>query len=227
MESPRISLLITAYDELLTVGETLKNVGHEIDYSCLVQSDAGPGTSMDALAHYHGLGYRLLPNLASTGIHPLALPAHAITRNYATLFTRWWPELNDVDYVVALTGDTKLFHLHGIRKIIQRMQKHNAELAVSKAIGQEFHAATMDVAGGQEGGRIQSLTCPDFMPQLFVVAVAALVDTEVFGAIPVTNPWCSEQCLGDAWMEAHGGKQYVFSNTAYGFSDGVVYHAQD
>jgi hypothetical protein len=73
-------------------------------------------------------------------------------------------------------------------------------------------------ANHPKGGRIQDASNKDFMPQFFIVSWGMV---ERLSNIEVTNPWCFEQCLGDAIGDA---KQYVFSDTAYGFNDGVRYN---
>ena len=170
-------------------------------------------------------------NLAET-CSRFDLPARALSRNFsilAMIATEW----EDVDYSVFITGDTHILNTHGIEFIIDKMGKK--DISVMRATGQEFHDADLtleQLEAGMGGGRLQEKDMADFQPQLFVVNNDA-IRNGLFNDIPITNHWCSEQCLGDAflkWNKALSADDplndmHVFAEQAYTFRDGIIFHA--
>jgi len=159
------------------------------------------------------------------------IPAVAITRGYSSL-ARVASRFEDVDWWVFLTGDTVLLHEYGVERAIADAAGKDCVLACCRALKQDFHAAGLtfeDLEAGKGGGRKQTTDLPDFQPQLFMVRGDALREG-LFHEIPVTNRWCSEQALGDAFVEHMGPewrkRRHVYATEAGSYSDGVVYHAR-
>lgn len=233
----RTALLITVYDEVDIVCRNIKEHGQEFDFIGVVQS----GNKVDDKIH-SALQVRTcptqamaLPNLAdaSPDIHRAQIPAMALTRNYSALFSmlkKW-----DMDCAVAITGDTQLAHLYGIEQYLISLGESDKTVACTRALGQDFHSADKtpeDIDQGRHGGRKQETDMADFMPQFFIVKQDLF---DAFGQIPLTNVWCSEQCLGDCFYghhlyhRSHGDDPldflWVISNAPY-IADGIVYHAK-
>ena len=222
-----LGLLITCYDEFDTVAATIEDVGGNYIYVGVVQSGDNENLEVsNALArHCHSGAYELLPNL-SDQYSRWELPAQALCRNIQRLFYSYDQADREhhfnCEYMVVITGDTRLLHNWGIEKIIVRMQEHAASIGCAIAVGQDFHSAELEVSdleAGGGGGRVQLADGSDFMPQMFIVKrewIGSFIEN-----LKVTNRWCSEQCLGDACLMA---RRYVFSGQAYHYSDGVIYH---
>lgn len=227
----RVALLITMYNEEQIVRATLDRVSSDFCYVGIVQSGDTPYQSIDdKITNAPMAAYELLPDL-SEEYSRWELPAQALCRNFSKLFHDL-VEAKQVhglqcDYAVVITGDTLLLHTHGILDTIGRMQKAKCPIGISKATGNDFHSAEHteeDMISGRGGGRLQGKEVYDFQPQLWIVEDCLF---EEYMSIPVTNKWCSEQCIGDVAARTIGlGAQYVISDSAYGFADGVVYHAK-
>ena len=224
-----IGLLVSMYDEVSTVCNTLTNVVNDCKYVGIVQSGDRKAdevgrllTSAEAVCKYKTLKY-----LGENG-SGCELTSKAVCRNYSHLFGGYKKanvgEAINVDYLVCITGGTLLWNLWGIDTIIDAMIEKGCNVGCSRALGQSFHRADLTLdhfeSGGEGGGRLQDSSNDDFLPQMFIVG-KDLVDA--FSGIQVTNKWCSEQCLADV-MNKHKGLPYVFSWEAFGFADGVVYN---
>jgi hypothetical protein len=233
MRGVRIAVVITMYDETDVVNFNLSRLNYRAKdiYICRSTNKRkepfGDLELPDSLKDDQHL--IALPDLGNkTGRFELA--SRAITRNYSTLFTAISAR-EDVDWVLAITGDTKLWHLMGVMNMIGLMQDLDCVVGCSKAIGQHMHSADKTVEqleAGKHGGRRVEEGMADMMPQLFIVK-ASEVRNGLFCNIPITNRWCSEQCLGDAYL-AHGlpmERQHIMSRTAYGFTMGIRYNAHE
>ncbi len=243
----RLALLITMHNEWEVVVHTIKRVRSRFAWIGIVRSytpvtflqlgdepaeeipiPAGPFGFLEQ----NGVQVeftQVLPDLADQ-YSKYELPAQSICRNYSALFSAA-SLVPDIDYCVAITGDTALLHPYGIEEIVAAMEKKGAILGCSKACGQEFHRADLtleELEAGKGGGRKQGLNIPDHMPQLFVVKQEA-VQRGAYTDIEVVNRWTSEHNLGEALRkdcpESWKKLTYVFSETAYGFGDGCLFHA--
>ncbi|MBU2395752.1 MAG: hypothetical protein KKH70_20650 [Gammaproteobacteria bacterium] len=225
-----LALAVSMYDEVECMGKNLAYWGSEFEKIAIVQSGLEPYKEIGRLAMDHpACSYTQFENLdkrtdQSDTAERFDIGARAMSRNFSYAFKEIGgldQEIGALRFIVGITGDTQFIHLNGIRRIIEQMG--DADIAVSRAMGQSFHRAslTIEQMRGDENlkrGRVQDESTGDFMPQLFI-ARASLLDS--LSHIVVTNRWCFEQCLGDAVLRA---KRYVFSRTAYGFSDGIRYH---
>jgi len=215
----KVGLLVTMYDEVTQVTETLGRT--EWDKVAVVRSTDDVRTDYFNMTLFDVDVEESFPNL-SAEYDTAEVPARALCRNYSRLF-QIAAEWEDSDYLVAITGDTILLHRFGVNSLIARMRASQAILACSKAIGQEFHAE----GDKPNGGRMQENVL-DFQPQFFVVNAKYVREWGLFTEIECTNRWCSEQCLGDAFGAAGGtiDSQLVFAEQAYNFQDGVLYNAE-
>ena len=230
----RLALAVTMLDEMECVQLTLAKVGKKFAHIEIVQSGEPLHLEIEQsiLAH-KSANYVCLPDLDTRSDEEKAgkgerfdVGARAQSRNYSAAFGAIGAVMRGgkkIDYVVGTHGDTAIVHMYGIEWIIDKMKKAKADIGVSRAMGQDLHAATltreqMADPDHPKGGRLQDATNKDFMPQFFV-AKSTLV--ERLSCIEVTNSWCMEQCIGDAIGDA---VEFVFSKTAYGFADGIIYH---
>lgn len=217
-----ISVLISMHDEDTTVAATIKEVLRAYGGSAfifVVQSkcEVSPPRDVDI---------EILPNLAGpTKRYELA--ARSLCRNLSHCFKR---ALKESDYIVAMTGDTLVTDANNFNRRFEDMKRNNKMLACSQAIGQNFHAVDSDPESGRCGGRFQFYGISDFMPQLFIVDGNFFRRTGAFTDIAITNPFTTEQCLGDEFMRHTKGSfrdsALVFSDNAYQYSDGVKYHVR-
>jgi hypothetical protein len=185
----------------------------------VVQSDSGQSIEYTDF-------FKVVPNLHGT-VDAYKLPAAALSRNYSILFNELYSSYPDVDYIIALTGDTLITNIYYLKLLCDRMTRENKVMAVSQAIGQDFHSST---ANPPElcGGRIQHEGLMDFMPQLFIVDGKFAYSNKLFSQIPITNEFTSEQCLGDELSKyTDKSKVLVFSKTAYGYKEGIQYQVKN
>lgn len=220
-----LGLVITMYDEQDCVYHTLEQVAKEFKRIVVVQSREEPWSIVQQeLSKHPDSQYILLSNLDTrteeqrkNRNEPFDALTRSLCRNYATGFR----EMGDMDYVVAILGDTLILHMCGIREIIEKMG--DKQVACSRPMGQNIHASTltreqMADPNHPKGGRIVDDTNKDFMPHLFIVRQDIIPRLH---HIEHTNPWAFEQIMGDAIGDA---TQYVFANNAFEYSDGIVYN---
>jgi hypothetical protein len=212
---------IAMYDENNTVQFNIDKIRSTIHNAkiIVIQSDSGKEIKNADV-------FKILPNLAGTmPIHKL--PANAVTRNYSAAFSEAYSNYFGAPYFVALTGDTLITDIKCLDILYRRMLDNNKVLAVSQAIGQDFHSAISNPPENS-GGRYQFDGITDFMPQFFIVESNFAYRTKVFSNISITNEFTTEQCLGDEFSR-YGNfaeQALVFSKTAYGFTEGIKYHTK-
>lgn len=216
-----ICVLISMFDEEWTVTESIKNIRSVLPYAYVhvvqSESEAKP-KGQDKLT--------VVPNLAGT-VPPHELPSHSLCRNFSLLFKE---TITESDYIVALTGDTLVTDATNFNRRYKDMQRTGKVLVCSQALGQDFHAANSDPANGRCGGRFQFAGISDFMPQFWMVEGGFFGVTEAFKEIAITNPYTSEQCLGDEFMRHVKGpfrnNALVVSDNAYQYKDGIKFHVK-
>ena len=220
-----IGLAILMYDEVSQVAETVSRVKPRTKRIVLARTGTEvPEGWAEHLDHCDLLW--ALPELSKWEI-----PSAAITRGYAHL-ARAAAKFDDVDWWVFLTGDTVLLHEYGLERAIDDAARKDCVLSCCRALKQDFHAAELtleELEAGKGGGRKQTTDLPDFQPQLFMVR-GDEIRRGLFHEIPITNRWCSEQALGDAFVEHMSSewrkRRHVYATEAASYSDGVVYHAR-
>jgi len=225
----RLGLVVTMLDEVRSVCSTFDRVGEYFDAIEIVQSgeDSFPDVEERVLAH-DGASYIRFPNLDQRSATEKEGPGERFdigaisqARNFSHGFNHIRPA--ELDFIVGIHGDTAIDGIYGIRRICRQIMERGADIGVSRAMGQNFHAATLtreEMADPDHpmGGRIQDETVKDFMPQFFIAKTWLATR---LSCITVTNPWCMEQCIGDSIGDA---VQFVFCETAYGFNEGIRYH---
>ena len=194
----KIGFVISMYDEVDTVKHTLLNLGQFGCSSVVIQSD--PGEKELVLDSSLCNKYEMMSDLAGNRqnyekiveekkegkgemIGPIAL-----TRNFNRGFSMI--KKFEIDYVVALTGDTRITSLDGILQIIKKMRKSKKILGATRTIGftqyDEFGKYT----------RFQHRGIADIMPQFFIAEINAVRDG-LFCNTERTNKFTTEQCFGD------------------------------
>lgn len=228
----KLGLIVSMFDEYVCMCHNMRNCGKDLTRVVISQSDIDPFPNLQEWVNTHpDAHYNLFPNFdtrtpeqkeASTQRFDFGTKGQA--RNFSTGFKMM--QGADVDYVIAILGDTLFLHLYGVGEIIKAMGS-DTQVACSRALGQNFNRAdcTMEemsdpanADGSLSEGRFQDETVKDFMPHFWIVRKDMI---ERMSDIQITNRWCFEQCLGDAIGDA---VQYVFSNQAYAFADGVIYN---
>lgn len=227
----RLAMAVSMFDEVPSMLFNVLQKGHEFVQIEVVQSDLTPVQELAAALAVHPCGhYTLFENLDKRKSEEILAAgerfdfgARSMSRNFSHAFRAIRDGGIETDYVIGMHGDTAILHFWGIEEIIAKMEAVGAEVGCSRAMGQNFHRADltpeeMADPDNPKGGRLQDDTTRDFMPQFWVVSARAIPR---FCDIPITNRWCFEQCLGDAAGDA---EMFVFSDTAYGFGDGIIYH---
>lgn len=212
---------ITMYNEVNTVQFNINTIKKQFFGSKIIVIQSESDRKIEGADIYE-----ILPNLAGTlPIHKL--PAAAVTRNYNLAFSKLYNTYFSAPYIVAMTGDTLITDIKGLDRIYRQMLDNNKVLAVSQAIGQDFHSPTSNPPEVC-GGRYQFDGISDFMPQFFIVEGNFAYRTKIFSNIQITNEYTTEQCLGDEFCK-HGSfkdQVLVLSKLAYGFSDGIKYQTK-
>jgi len=166
--------------------------------------------------------YILLPNIAPDH-DKYTLPSAAICRNYSVGFRKLRETTNNLDAVIGATGDTLFFDINQIKPHVATLRESGLVL---QAVGHDFHSSNADPANGIEGGRLQGPDTTDIMPQFFVFRGDFFYNTNLLLDIKITNPFTSEQCLGDNIIENLSQKFHTCIRRlgvhAYDFSDGIT-----
>lgn len=212
---------ITMYNEVNTVQFNINTIKKQFFGSKIIVIQSESDRKIEGADIYE-----VLPNLAGTvPIHEL--PAAAVTRNYNLAFSKLYNTYFSAPYIVAITGDTLISDIKGLDRIYRQMLDNKKVLAVSQAIGQDFHSSSSNPPSIC-GGRYQFDGISDFMPQFFIVEGNFAYRTKVFSNIQITNKYTTEQCLGDEFCK-HGSfkdQVLILSKLAYGFSDGIKYQTK-
>jgi len=220
-----MGLAVLMYREIDAVAETISRVRPRMKRVIL----ACTGDKLPDEFPQHLDGHDLLPELPE--MSKWEIPAAAIARGFS-LLARRAAAVEDVDWWTFVTGDTVLLHEYGLERAIADAAGKECVLACCRALKQDFHAASKtleDLEAGNGGGRKQTTDLADFQPQMFMVQADA-IRRGLFHEIPITNRLCSEQCLGDAFVEHMGAdwrnRRHVYAVEAGAYSDGVVFHAR-
>lgn len=233
-EELKLAVIITMFDERELVANSIKQICQFFTDPTIivVQSDDGADDF-----NCEGLtSYCKLPNLFGT-VPDLELPARAVCRNLSCGFRQLYQDNKDYDLVVALTGDTLIADAAGIYRTYSKMKNNGAYLACSQPVGAKQNGCTSDDPPKLIlEGRVQTDNMADFICCLFFVEGGFAERTKAFSNIRITNPFTSEQCLGDAYMRSAGDlywqRHVLRLNSAnagdcYSFRDGWVYHARN
>ena len=234
----KFGIVITMFDEHELVLSSIQEIRENCHqaYICVVHSDDNNKTaSLEKIINLVDK-YYILPNLAldkNFDAHTLA--SACIVRNLNKGFSDLYDSGNNFDCVVALTADTLMTDSTSFARRFGDIKIHNRKAIISQAIGQRFHAA------GENGefipeGRLQSDDITDFACCLFFIEGHFAKKHSAFRNTIISNPYTSEQCLGDelkkcldqekiSWSAAVGRLNYADPHIAYSYNDGVIYHA--
>lgn len=218
MMNNSLGCIISMYDEIETVSNTIDFLKKENCPIIVIQSN--PHQDNKILDKSKVDYYTLLPDLAGSKESyaeerrhdelGTTTPAKALTRNYSYGFkesknfdTEWW---------IAILGDTLIYNLNGITKIIQKMIKNDKKIAFTRAVGQVFLSVERKL------DRIQKHDTTDFMPQFFIVH-SDLVKTGLFNEVKITNIFTPEQCFGDEILRYCKENSLEFWGICYSFCD--------
>lgn len=216
----KLGFVISMYDEIDIVKETLL---HLRDFGCItivIQSD--PGDKKFVLESNLCDKYEMMSDISGSRqnyekvvkektegkgemIGPIAL-----TRNFNRAFTMI--KNLDVEYVIALTGDTKITNLDGILKIIEEMKKQKKIVAGTRTIGYTQY----DEFG--KFARFQHRNIADIMPQFFITKIDS-VRSGLFCDTKRTNKYTTEQCFGDEIIHYCKENDFIFLDKFYRICD--------
>ena len=162
------------------------------------------------------------------------LHAQCICRNYSIGFSNVYKNVPEIEYIVALTGDTLVTNAMNFEHRYQEMKRNKTVARVATSGIVNFLSANSDPAKGKQIFYTQSTNRTNFFPQLFIVDGEFAQKTKVFSNIEVTNKFTSEECLGSELLkhiDKNNYSKYVaklntHTSRPYGYADGVKYHAR-
>lgn len=234
-----IGIVISFYDEHDIVLQTIKNIKNVYKNTKFILVHTNNETQTSSLQEIKKYAdfYIQLEDL-SKKFDRNSYQSRSISRNFSYGFSKIYENINKLDIVCALTGDTFINDPKFIEKVYNRFNQNNKFAAISQAIGQNFHAPDDDLKNKKEG-RHQHPFITDMMPQLFLIDGNFCFKTRCFSDIKITNIWTSEQCLGDELklkLEEFNKKKFhdnifrlneenIFD--AYSFKEGIIYHAKN
>ncbi|MCV0373430.1 MAG: hypothetical protein K5793_07755 [Nitrosarchaeum sp.] len=205
------------YNEIDIVLTTIQNIKRDVTEIIVIQSDPGDVKNYldDSLVNH----YELLPDIALSskdyqnerkqgGLS--TIPAKALSRNCSRGF-QIANSLN-VDWWIFILGDVMINNLSGIKKIINKMEKQNKVLGITRPIGQTLYNANGKLT------HLVTLNMTTFTPTFFIVH-SSLIQKGLFTDIKITNPYASEQCFGDSVNEFFMKNKIIFQNSTFFISD--------
>lgn len=215
----KIGFLISLYDEIDIVNQTVSTLNENNCSIIMIQSDPNDPSKLfdESLVDI----YKKLSDIAGSKeeyvnerenfkIEGSSTPVRAITRNLKVGFS--YSHNLDVDWWIVILGDVLISNLVGIKKIISKMIKEKKFIGVTKAIGQTF----MD--NDNNSTRIQYTNTTDFMPQFFLVK-SELIKNGLFSNFKITNRFATEQCLGDEVIRYCLENNLIFDETVFVISN--------
>lgn len=190
----KLGLVISMYDEINQVVQNIENIKKKVDSLIVIQSD--PNNQEKILDESIVDHYSILPDIAGTtkeyekerekGLS--TIPAKAVTRNYS--FATKIMKNIDVDWWIFIFGDVSITNMEGIEKILNKITKEKKNIAITRPIGQTFPDENGNFV------KIQKSNTTSFMPQFFIVD-SSFISKGFLHNIEISNPFCTEQCLGD------------------------------
>jgi hypothetical protein len=216
----KIGVVISMYDEIDIVKETISNLRKYGSKIIVIQSD--PGNEKMTLDESLCDRYEKMSDIAGgrekyagiieekkegkrESIGPIAL-----TRNFSRGFTLI--QDYDIDYVIAITGDAKITNLKGISKIVKKMEKNDKSVAGTRHVGYTMY----DEFG--EFTQFQHRKITNIFPQFFLASIES-VKNGLFCNIKRTNKFTTEQCIGDEIVRYCKKNKLEFFDIFYRISD--------
>jgi len=223
-------LIVSIYDEIDETTETIKTFKENQFPIIVIQSD--PNNPKKIINSNSVNYYELFSDFAGSKDQYVqeridtkgsTTPTKALTRNFSKAFSV--AKNFDVDWWITICGDVVINNFNGIEKIIQKMIIENKSLGITKAVGQVFFDKDDNLS------RIQDPDTTDFMPQFFIIN-QKLIQKGLFNNILITNPFTTEQCMGDDVNRfcaknniSFADISYVIADYAYPqFIDGLLYN---
>lgn len=192
-----IGFMISMYDEIEIVKNTIITLKQNNCPIIVIQSDPQQPDKLlesNQVDHYEKLSdlagskEEYLQERDDNNMKAATTPVKAITRNFKVGFEK--TKNFDVDWWVVILGDVLISNIEGIREIITQMNSEKKLIGITRAVGQVFKD------NNDELTRIQKNNTTDFMPQ-FLIVNSSLIRNGLFSKLNITNPYTSEQCLGD------------------------------
>lgn len=232
----KLGFIISMYDEINIVKKTIQTLKKDNSKIVVIQSDPGNEEMvldnslcdkyerMSDIAGGRKKYEKIIEERKKEGKGEMIGPI-ALTRNFSKGFTLI--QDFDVDFVIGITGDTKISNLKGILKIIKKMKLNGKLVAGTRSIGY-----TMFNESGKSI-QFQSRTSTNIMPQFFIADINS-VRNGLFCNNKKTNKYNTEQCLGDEIVRYCKEMNlkifdvfYIISNYGYPrFIDGVQYNPE-
>jgi len=216
----RLGFVISMYDEIDIVKSTLINLKKSNCVTVVIQSD--PGEEKKNLDSNLCDKYEMMSDLAGNRqnyekiveekkegkgemIGPIAL-----TRN----FNKGFSLIKDfeLDYIIALTGDTEITGMKGILEIIEKMEKANKIVGATRTIGYTMYDEYGKFTQFQHRG------IANIMPQFFIANMNS-VKNGLFCNTKRTNKFTTEQCFGDEILRYCKENNIRFSDSFYRICD--------
>jgi len=215
----KIGFIISMYDEIDIVKNTVSVLKQNNCPIIVIQSD--PQQPEKLLESNQVDVYEKLSDLAGSKEEYLeerndhtskaaTTPVKAITRNFKSGFSNI--KNFDLDWWVVILGDVSISNTEGIQKIIKQIIRQKKFIGVTRAVGQVFKD------NNDKLKRIQKDDTTDFMPQ-FLIVHSSLIKKGLFSKLYITNPYTSEQCLGDEVNRYCLENNTDFKNIVYIISD--------
>ena len=216
----KLGFIISMYDEIDNVNETILNLRKYDSQIVVIQSD--PGIQKLFLDESICDKYEKMSDIAGgrekyskmmeekTAEKGEMIGPIALTRN----FNRGFNLIQDfdIDYVIAITGDTKITNLKGIAKIIEKMRNDNKIVGCTRSIGYTM------VDENQKSVQFQHRKILNIMPQFFIAEINS-VRNGLFCNTERTNRYNTEQCFGDEIIRFCDEKNYRYFDKFYRICD--------
>tara|TARA_B110000438_G_scaffold226398_1_gene220589 strand:- start:262 stop:1017 length:756 start_codon:yes stop_codon:yes gene_type:complete len=212
----KIGFIISMYDEIDIVTNTINTLKTNNLPIIVIQSD--PQQSKKLLDSHLVNFYEKLPDLAGSKEEYLKerdvgsplTATKAIIRNLKAGFTV--TSNYDVDWWITILGDVYISNMSDIEKIIKKIISKNKSMGIIRAVGQVFLDNTNQFT------RIQKNDTTDFMPQFFITH-SSLIKKGLFSKFELTNPYTTEQCIGDEVNSFCVENKINFKDLVYIISD--------
>lgn len=229
------------YDEFEIVLNSIKNIKEVFPeaYVIVVQSECISDDEDILKIADLADQFKTLPDLSKDN-NRFGLASQAICRNISEGFRSFYKVQEDLfktfDIITVFTGDTLITDPASFLRRFTDMIRNKWVGMVSQALGQDFHSTMSNPPIGHHGGRYQDANSTDFACCFFILDARIATETKAFADIKITNPWTSEQCLGDEMVRIIGdpldfrNKVGILNSqqpyVAYSYNDGLVYHAK-
>ena len=193
----KVGLIVSFYDEDDIVKKTiqsLKSYDNKSPVVCIHSHNPFCSEENIDFLKKNCCVFKTLENLGDK-VHEYKLASESVCRNYSEGF-RMFHKLNcDVEYTIAILGDTFIYDFSLLVAELDSIML-NKKAGVLQAVGQNFHSKDANPIENKFVWRYQHNDTTDFMPQLFV-----LKGITGFTSIENTNTWTTEENLGNELLK--------------------------